>query len=167
MKTKILLFAGLLLVVTVTQSHATTYRGNVKGLQGVLVVTEEISPDLEKDGVTQAQLKTRVVELKLRQAGIRVLTEDEWLKTPGCPWLYLMINSVHGASAWVYATYVRLELRENVKLVRDGSMAVSSAVTWQKGYGGLIGTARLRGIYETADNLTDEFVNDFLAANPK
>jgi hypothetical protein len=166
MKTKILLLTGLLLVLLVSEAHPARDRDNLKGLQGVGVVIEEIAPDLEKDGVSEAQLQTRV-ELKLRQAGIRVFTRDERLKAPGYPYLYLVITSVHDPSSPAYAAYMSLQLTELVKLTHDRSMPFASATIWQQGRVALVGTKRLRMIYETVDDLMDVFVNDCLAANPK
>jgi len=166
MRTKIILLAGLLLVLTVTHTHATMGRDNLMGLRGIFVTVEEVRPDLEKDGVTQAQLQTRV-ELKLRQAGIRVLTQDEWFKALAFPRLYLRITSVHDRSDPFYAAFVSLQFMEVVKLTHDRLMPSANAIIWEQGRVLIVGTARLRTIYDTVDDLMDEFINDYLAANPK
>ena len=58
----------------------------LRGLPGVAVVIEPLHPTTERDGLTQHQLQTEV-EQQLKNAGIRVLTQEEWKKTPGAPYL--------------------------------------------------------------------------------
>ena len=49
----------------------------LKGLRGVTVFVEGLTPEAEREGLTKLALQTDI-ELKLRQAGIRVLTTTEW-----------------------------------------------------------------------------------------
>lgn len=65
---------------------------SLRGLKGVLVLVEALKPEIEADGLRRDSIQTDV-ELKLRLAGIKVLTEEECLKEPGCPWLYVYINA--------------------------------------------------------------------------
>src|SRR4030042_2259715 len=48
----------------------------LRGIKGLLVVVEKINPEIEKDGLTENQNQTDV-ELKLRMAGLNVLTSEE------------------------------------------------------------------------------------------
>ena len=57
-------------------------RKSLRGLKGIAVVVEALQPEAERDGLTKSQIKTDI-ELKLRQAGIHVLTTEESFKTPG------------------------------------------------------------------------------------
>lgn len=118
MKTKILLLAALLLVVIVTEAHPTAERDQLKGLTGVEVLIAPIGPDLQKEGVTEVQFKTRM-ELKLRQTGIRVLTTEERIKAPGAPLLYLVVSGGKIEPSKGYATNISLRLQERVILKRN------------------------------------------------
>jgi hypothetical protein len=164
MRTKILLLAGLLLIVTITEAHATQDRDKLKGLSGVLVVIEALNPDLERGGVAQAQLKTRV-EVKLRQAGIRVLTPTEFLTIPDSAYLYLNLTSVQVTpDRPIYALFLSLEVHEPV-IIRRNKETSFGATTWNTGK--LLVFSTTRSIQDRLGDLVDEFINDYLAANPK
>jgi hypothetical protein len=59
-------------------------RATLRGVEGVLVVVEDLGDDVEQAGLTRQQLQTDV-ELRVRQAGIRVLTRAEREGMPGTP----------------------------------------------------------------------------------
>jgi hypothetical protein len=111
---------------------------------------------------------TTDVELRLRQAGITVLPGGTVL--PGespSPWLYVRVGFV--ASGTVYAYAVEVELHQPVTLVRDREITAYGATTWR--VGPLVGLAGRDGIAERVRrvlrDMVDEFVNAYLAANPK
>jgi hypothetical protein len=58
--------------------------GSLGGLKGVGVVVELLSPEIDKEGLRTEDVK-RDVAVRLRQAGIAVLTEEDLLKAPGTP----------------------------------------------------------------------------------
>jgi|SoiMethySBSTD1v2_1073268.scaffolds.fasta_scaffold3308556_1 hypothetical protein len=51
-------------------------RNSLRGLLGVEVIVEDLKPEVERAELSRTQLQTDV-ELRLRQSGIRVLTEEE------------------------------------------------------------------------------------------
>jgi len=133
-------------------------RENLRGLVGVRVLVEEVSPPAEREGLATSSLKT-MVELQLRQAGIRI--------TRVGPYLYLNVNAVKGRVTGVYAVSVRLELNEMVRPNRDPSVK-QFAVTWMAlPVVGIIPARDLRVIRESVKDMVDEFINAYLAANPK
>src|SRR5688572_26765777 len=71
----LLLFAN---VAVFAQSNDPIEKETLKGLSGVYVFLNlsEDSASLEKDGLTETQIRTDV-EIRLRKAGIRVLTIEE------------------------------------------------------------------------------------------
>ncbi len=71
------------------------------------------------------------VELKLRQANIRVLTLPERSATPGPSYLYLRIGTVKNRVG-IYGYHIALELRQLVRLTREACMT-SWAGTWESG----------------------------------
>ena len=135
------------------------------GLQGVGVVVERLDPDAERDGLTQEQIWTEV-GLRLRTAGIRVLTREEWLKTPGLPYLYVRVATRKTPHDF-YAIAIHVELWQAVLLVRDPTSA-TIAPTWKtKGMIGSVGADRIRTIREAVGGDVDEFIKDYLAMNPR
>jgi hypothetical protein len=107
-------------------------------------------------------------ELRLRQSGIRVLDQSELAAAPGVPILTLQIVLLRLSTvSGLYAFDAHLDLEQSVQLTRDGTKRLS-AVTWSTtGTIGVVGTNQLSSLRETARDLIDQFVNDYLAANPK
>lgn len=87
---KKVLFAVMLLIfaniLVYSQSTDPLERATLKGLSGVNVFLNlsEDNPSLEKDGLTESQIQTDV-EIRLRKAGIRVLTVEETKELPRRP----------------------------------------------------------------------------------
>ena len=109
------------------------------------------------------------VELRLRQAGIRVLTFDERDSSPGGPFLYVNITTKFGdgPSAGVVGFSIDVELRQAVRLDRDPDIWLPGAMTWEIGSTGFMGEARLRTLRESLGDLVDMFINAYYAANPE
>lgn len=140
---------------------------SLAGLSGVRVMVEQIDLDAERDGLTRTGLQTDV-ELWLRQAGIRVLTEEEWKRTPGRPWLHLWVTTHKRVGLYgVYAYSVQLQLYQRVRLDRAPSLIAIGATWVAKGGVGTVGETKLRTVRENVRDLVDQFINDYLAANPK
>ena len=73
-------------------------RKTLSGLQGVYVGVEELQPNLMKYSAEQKSIPSkealkRDIEGRLSKAGIRVLTWDQAVKTPGMPFLYVNVNT--------------------------------------------------------------------------
>ncbi len=140
----------------------------LKGLKGFDVLVDYLDPDIEKDGLRRSSIQTDV-ELKLRLAGIKVLTLEESAKEPGSPYLYISVNSMKAgrSETGLYAYNIAVELRQYVILLRDKKI-MCTATTWTTG--GLIGTVgkkRVESIRDSIKDIIDIFINDYLAMNPK
>src|SRR6266704_3096051 len=119
----------------VGQGDNESTRNTLAGLTGMYVLVEHIPDEAERDGLDTTQIRTDV-ELKLRQAGITVLTQQEWLSTAAAPYLYVNVQ-VFKNSAHFYAYSANVELRQRVALVHNPSTSVL-ATTWSAR--GTIGT---------------------------
>ncbi|MGE5445678.1 MAG: hypothetical protein ACM3SR_13975 [Ignavibacteriales bacterium] len=81
---------------------------SLRDLIGVHVLLTDLNPDAEQDGLIKSELQ-RDTESRLRKAGIRVLTEEEWRKTPRAPLLYVKADALKGSNiAYAYYTNVQL-----------------------------------------------------------
>ena len=160
------------------------YRESLKGIEGVGVVVECLRPEAKEGGLTEQQLQTDV-ELRLRKAGVRVISFEETpLRAPGSPFLYVAVNIRPKAVTYlkeaiphrskqlpIYPYGLDVEFRQAVTVVRDPSITVSTATTWISGriFGGVsIVTADLMRL-QIRDHVAaevDEFINDYLAVNP-
>jgi hypothetical protein len=167
MKTKLLtavvaLVAAILLLPGV--SYALTDEQKVLvGLKGVFVEGGIDNP--KGSGLTKDQIKTDV-ELQLRKAGIKVLTNEERLTTPGQPYLSVLVSIIEISSRGYpigYAYTITVQLYEAVTIVR-GFEAVGSI--WSAGWMGYFGKPD-RHIRNNISDMVDKFINDYLAANPK
>lgn len=138
-------------------------RSSLRGLKGVHVVVEHLPPEVEQNGLTASAIQTDV-ELKLRQAGVPVLE----LNQPPFDEVFLSILLQFipaGDGLWPYT--IKVEVFQAVTLKRDLSIVVDSAVTWSVGD---FGSARKLGLRNLRDNVkdrVDQFINAYLAANPK
>jgi hypothetical protein len=101
----------------------------LRGLTGVGVVVEPLDPGLARYGVTPPEVQ-RAVEERLREAGLRVLSADELVTTPGTPTLQLDIEMLPPGSQETWTYLMRLSLRQQVVLVRDPTLQVPAVPTW-------------------------------------
>jgi hypothetical protein len=138
-------------------------RASLQGLPGVYVLVESIDSEAERDGLTMAQVQTDV-ELRLRKAGIQVLTKEGWQATPGTPYLYVNISLLKDSLSPRYFFEIRVQLLQDAYLVRE--LSSWSTVTWERRVMGRVSIASLRSIRDHVRDMVDAFVNDFLAANP-
>ena len=142
-------------------------RQSLKGLKGVGVLLEDLHADVEQDGLNKTSIQTDV-ELKLRQAGITVLTQAERRAAPGGPFLYITVNTQQRpTAAGLYAYSISVELSQNVQLERDPTIQIVGATTWSVGEVGTVGRDRLRGVRDGIKDLVDMFINAYLSVNPK
>ena len=150
------------------QGDSERSRETLRGLPAaVFVLIETLHPDLESDGLSETQLQTDV-ELKLRLAGIKVLTREQHLlqDEDGQAYLYLSINSLKDQSGF-YSLCIDLSLNQNVRLVRNFQL-VQSVSTWSMGSVMTGGENRLRqAVRDSVKDRVDEFINAFLSVNPK
>ncbi len=157
--------------------HAVTtpqldHRESLRGLSGVavIVIVEDFSNDAKRAGLTEAQIKTDV-ELRLRQAGIKVMVRLERLLMPGKPFLHVRIAVMRSATAQyseavANAFTVQVTLSEFVNSPRN-RLKVFSAITWEGSMKlVLVSSHRLaRMARDVIRDRIDEFINDYLAVN--
>jgi hypothetical protein len=143
-------------------------RRSLRGLQGIRVVIEGMGSTAERHGLTTTQVRTDV-ELRLRQAGIRVLTFDERDFFSGDPFLYVNIHMIFGdgPAAGLVVCNIDVELRQAVRLQRDQDIGLLGVTTWQIGSTGFMSEARLHKLRGNLGDLIDRFINDYYAANPE
>ena len=137
-------------------------RVTLKGLTGVSVTVETFSKQAKRAGFDERTFQTDA-ELKLRMAGIHVLSETEMLKTPGMPNLYLVVNALHERRGERAAFSGRIELKQFVRLKRDRSIGTDAA-TWSNAW---VGVGDLPFIREGVKDYMDKFINAWLSVNPK
>ena len=159
-------------------------RATLKGLPGVEVIVESPHEDQRRAGFDERAFQTDV-ELKLRRDGIKVLSREQRLATPGKPYLYVNINSLHKKPGSMAAykidlrlyQLVRLDRKVDVEAICDGNAIIRGyrcidaravgthiAATWSKG---VVGYGDLSYTRDHVKDLVDEFINAWLSVNPK
>jgi hypothetical protein len=154
-------------VRAVPAADSETSRKTLAGLQGVYVLVEELQPNIvkfsDKFSFSKDQLQ-KSVDLKLRGAGIKVLSRDEWLQTPGRPILYVAVNTHQREKYW-WGYDIRVELHQTASLEAIPATRAFVA-TWSTNMTGTVNIGTLNTLNEQARVLTDIFINAFVSANP-
>jgi hypothetical protein len=115
------------------------------------VNVEDLSGGAKLLGLTAETIQTDV-ELKLRLAGMRVVTNKEVIELPGMPTLYVDAQVLSNAKA----VSIRVELQQNVLLERNGQHAVG-VTTWDVGAVGM--NLAAQDIRDKIKDLVDTFLN--------
>jgi len=138
---------------------------SLRGISSLYVLVENLRHADELRGLTVQDIR-RDVELRLRMAGIKVLTEEEMLSTMS-PYLYvnvIVVPSRDRPGLVVFA--ISCELKQMVTVTRDSSITTMAA-TWDTGEAGLVGSDNTDRIRNHINDLVDEFINAYLSVNPK
>jgi hypothetical protein len=104
-------------------------RDTLRGLKEVSVLVEYLPDDVEREGLNREHLQ-RDIEVRLRQAGLHVLTISEVANLPGAPYLYVAVYPIIGPSINVNTYAVALTLKQLVQLSRNPSTELF-ATTWE------------------------------------
>ena len=136
-------------------------RATLKGIEGMQVLVEDFTEG-EKNAGFDSRIFQTDVELKLRLAGIKVLTSAERLTTPGTPYLYLNVNPLDSKTRNPPFSYsIGLEFYQVVLLARDPDIS-AHATTWSVGS---IGNGALPYIRDWVKDHMDQFINAWLSVN--
>ena len=130
----------------------------LSGLTGVYLVFANPSPGAQREGPADQTLRAEA-ESKLQGAGIRLLSEAQWSSTSGSPALHVVV-SVTKIPLGIYAFVVNVELQQEIA-------PRTLAVTWRTHRVGVLRAARLPDVRGIVRDRIDQFVTDFLAANPQ
>lgn len=158
----IITVSGFLILNSLAYSATDDEIESLRGLKGFYVQALELSANLEGIGLTRERIQTDV-ELKLRLAGVKVVSKEEWLKMAGFPSLYIIVSA---AGAETFGVIVRLELKQVATLQRNPKIEIFP-VTWSKWIIGVGSKNHVTTIRDQVKNLTDFFINDYLSVNPK
>lgn len=156
---------ALFTLVQIAISQAWGEKESLKGLEGVGVLVEDMQENAMRVGLNRTQIITDV-ELRLRMAGIKVLTREERYAQPGSPYLYVQVNSIYLESIEHLAYTVRVLLDQDVSLTHNNTQF--RGATWKEGMIGNVHKYDAKEVVRDAvKDLIDKFINDYLAVNPK
>ena len=151
------------------QSDDPLERESLRGLPGVFVLITGLDTEVESGGLTAAQLKADV-EVRLRQAGIRVFTLEELKGLPSKPALQVevLVARSEALSAQLDETIYVFSIKAAVKQTATTLNApnkVAYVTTWGTNNNGLASRANLKIVRDGVGVFVGRFINDFLAVN--
>jgi hypothetical protein len=139
-------------------------RNTLRGLTGIYVMPENpLEEDAVRGGLSQDHIRAEV-ETKLRHAGIRVLSREEWEQEPGKPYLQVWPRVLKGGVLGGYMYHITVEFKQYVTLFRSASVQVFGS-TWSTEYMGY--TPELRDIRDRMKERIDRFIDAYRSVNPK
>ncbi len=144
-------------------------RKSLEGLEAVAVWIVNQAREAERYGLTASAIQSDV-ELRLRTAGIRVLSMKENLATTGAPFLLVHLNVVQMQASSdppvsIYAYSLSVGLVQRVRLERNTELRVPAARTWGVDYVGVVGDQRVQTVRDVIRDATNRFVNTYLSVN--
>jgi len=134
-------------------------RLTLRGIKEVNVVIESVEPEIQKLGLSQAQLQADV-EAKLREANITVVQQIE----RGRPAVYLYVQVIRPEKISRLFYSVSLTLLQNVILERDQEVKTNTD-TWVARVLGM--SSGIEAIRSDVRSLLDQFIEDYRKANQK
>jgi hypothetical protein len=165
MRLRGLILLGLTLCwPTVGFAFTADKRDTLRGLREVSVLVEYLPDDVEREGLSREHL-TRDIEVRLRQAGLRVLTISEIANSPGAPYLYVAVYPLPGPSANFNAYAIGLTLKQLVQLSRNPTTEFF-ATTWEgPAPPSLLSAPRVLDIRTRISDAVGRFIIDYQAVN--
>ena len=152
-------------VVCDADDDSSLTRPSLKGLRGFSVEARSANERSDLLEISSDQLTTDV-ELKLRKTGIQVLPSNRALKDGGA-FLSISLTLVSPKeSPDLFAFHLEMSVDQIVApMLRPDTPGLAS--TWSVGSTGIVTRARVRAIRDQLSDLTDQFLNAYLAVNPR
>ncbi len=153
------LIAGAVAAKTPEQRQADTLRA----LPGVYFIVENVSAAGQADGLRTDQIR-QDIEFQLRRAGIHIMSEAEWSRTPGKPFLYVRVSLAKSGPRYAY--HIEVQLLQRVKLERYLELAPVQVPTWAAPEEiGIIDAEQLQEVRRFLADQMARFVSAYLAVN--
>lgn len=133
----------------------------LQGLEAVHVKVERLRAEIEQYGLFGSILQSDA-ELKLQLAGLKVLSEEQWLRNPDSPYLYFFVDAFKHSEGYIYR--IQISLRESVMIIRKATKTIATTLRIRDELGI---TDDLSAIRQEAQDLLDEFIEAWRTANKK
>ncbi len=167
MKQRLYYLAAVIVVLIMWSSSAIAIdseitRKTLVDIRGIHVFVENIQPNIEKYAsrfkITKEQIQ-QDVEQRLKNAGIVVLSYNDWLKTSGRPMLYVNVNTHEYEKYW-YSYTISLDVQQGVMLETNPKIK-TIATTWSIEMTGIANIGTLDSIKTNTAYLVDRFINAY------
>lgn len=165
-----ILFAliGLFAFCQVVQAQLPDQQAALRGLYPPSVNIQKLSEDAKAAGLVAEQLRVDV-ELRLKRFGVPVSNRNAD-GTPAYPQIYIRVSIIK-SKLDVYLVVISIEVMTVLSKVRPckpGDQPIVFASIWTAAQFGAFGSEVLeKAVRSRLADLTDDFINDYFAANPK
>ncbi len=130
------------------------YGEQVRELKGVKIVVETSGADLDRAGITPAAL-TEALSSRLKDGGIRVLTEEEWRTSEGSPLLNVSVSATN-LEGKRYQYMIVMEIHQ--KKGHKTGLFVTNEIAWSSSRSG---TGSLEDVKRDIQKETDILLNTY------
>jgi hypothetical protein len=167
MRRSVLILLGLMMCWPIVGFAFTAdKRDTLRGLTEISVLVEYLPDDVEREGLSREHLQ-RDIEVRLGQAGLRVLTISEIANSPGAPYLYVAVYPITAPSVNSSAYAIGLALKQLVHLSRNPTTEFF-ATTWEGAAPpGSLSAPRVLDIRTRILDAVGRFIIDYQAMNLK
>jgi len=160
-----MIVAGAVLLAADPLAAQPTDRTSLRGLAGVGIIVEPIGGDAGRFGLNRTALRIDT-EIKLKEAGIRALSMEEYLDVPAGPYLHLNVKTIEAGTPGTHAYTINVDLRQDVLSSILPDTILYEATTWASApILGTIASTELSTLRARVQEVVDLFVADFVAAN--
>lgn len=139
-------------------------RASLRGLPGFFLMVEDVRVEIEEEGLSRNEIY-RYAEEYLSNAGIRVLSAEEWGETPGNPWLYLYPQVIRRGfgDERTFVFRISIEVKQRVELAERPVSEEIHATTWSRS---ILGTTRwIDEIMDGVEICLQYFVDAYRSVN--
>ncbi len=134
-------------------------------IEAVSVFVQGLTEETKNAGLRGERIRTEL-EKRLKELGIRVVSQEEGVRLAGSPVIYVNVSAFKRERVADYVYHVEVGLLQQVTLVRDRQIRIMS-ITWKKGRLGYCPSRTfVKSVRETVGYLMDGFSEDYKAANP-
>jgi hypothetical protein len=162
-----LTFTGLILFGQAGMAQLPNQKNALRSLSSPNVEVEVQDASFQRSVLSESQVRTDV-ELKLRRAGIRLTDRSD-----SYPKIVVNVRAAKdetlGRGIALYPFSINVELVSFINAEMDAKKPprLLFAIIWETDKVGMFGSSRLQEIRGLINDCVDEFINDYLAANPK
>ncbi|MEQ1947646.1 MAG: hypothetical protein ABL995_10685 [Bryobacteraceae bacterium] len=167
MRLAIALFALLLVSMPTAEANDTDLeRKSLRGLKDITVGFVRVPTELRQyEPALETDIQT-AAELKLRLAGIKVLSAAEVGNGAGSGVILNISINAFPTNDGNWPVSVQVGVLQVVRLDRDASI-FSYGETWGVYRIGRAQRSNLRSVRDTVNDMVDQFINAYLSVNPK
>ncbi len=136
------------------------------GVKGIHVYVAKLRPNIKSVSLAVEQVKADV-ELKLRQAGIKVYSREEYASSEDWPSIDVFIDTIDEDDLHIVPYLISVNFMQNVRILRSPYTTVWGR-TWIHNLTDACPAPQFpEEVRKHVKYLIDSFIKDYLKANPK